>query len=142
MSSSLTGAAANSNSNTTSDIADDENQSLSPSEKTRHFRSSSFGGGLRRHIKTPSNSDLNALLLGPTTAIHNTIARPQQQLQAAWITPAYRDILQQTSMPPKTTIQKNDTDESQQILANQKLRKTFPMLGENEQVIGGKYINK
>ncbi|KAI9264064.1 hypothetical protein BDA99DRAFT_508304 [Phascolomyces articulosus] len=110
--------------------------------KSGRFRSSSFGGGLKKHIRTPSNSDLNDLLFSThhhhnnnNNNIPSSPTKQSQQLQAAWIDSQYHDILLQTSMPPKN-IQESDNDESQKKVAEHKLHKTFPMLGDSEKVVG------
>ncbi|KAI9484650.1 hypothetical protein BDB00DRAFT_126344 [Zychaea mexicana] len=112
---------------------------LSPT-KTRHIRSSSFGSGLKKHIRTPSNSDLHALLSSATSIQKlQHQATTTTQLQSAWIAPQLRNVLQQTSMPPKSSSLQDtattDMDESQKRLAEHKLHETFPMLGDSEKVV-------
>ncbi|KAI8150281.1 hypothetical protein BJV82DRAFT_662362 [Fennellomyces sp. T-0311] len=105
------------------------NGHLSPTQsstiKTRHFRSSSFGGTLKKHIRNPPTADDN-ILTGGTK---------QAQLQSSWITPDYRDMLEQAAVVHKTS-QGANIDISQQKLANEKLHKIFPMLGDAEAVVG------
>lgn len=88
------------------------------------------------HIRRPRSSSFRELIMHAKkhSHEHNHHPTPVSRSLSWWVNKPYRQALQQADV----AVNDLDTDDyEQQALANEQLHKTFPMLGDSENVLAG-----
>lgn len=88
------------------------------------------------HIRRPRSSSFRGLIMHAKkhSQEHNHHPMPVSRSLSWWINKPYRQALQQADV----AVNDLDADDyEQQTLANEQLHKTFPMLGDSENVLAG-----